>query len=120
MKNFKDVYKFPFKHSEWGGNWYYDANDNFIFQLEVRQSDSSKEKLTMILNKEMKADIPFVAEVDNGNIYLVDKDGFKMHFITIRGWGNLTGSGGMRLSDNDAANIQNTLADYIVETLNNR
>ena len=35
--------------------------------------------------------------------------------ILIRGWGNLTGAGAHNLSVEEAANIQDTFADFIVE-----
>ena len=38
----------------------------------------------------------------------------------IRGWGNLTGAGAHNLSVEEAANIQDTFADFIVERLNFR
>jgi len=40
--------------------------------------------------------------------------------ILIRGWGNLTGTGAHNLKEEEAANIQDTFAEYIVEQLNRR
>ncbi len=40
------------------------------------------------------------------------------HLILIRGWGYLTGTGGLNLSDKEALEIQDSLAEYIIEKLN--
>lgn len=42
----------------------------------------------------------------------------KKHIMLIRGWGHLTGTGGLHLKDEDAAKIQDDFGQYIVETLN--
>jgi hypothetical protein len=39
--------------------------------------------------------------------------------FTIRGWGHLTSPGGRNLSMDEAANIQDDFAQWILETLNN-
>ena len=38
--------------------------------------------------------------------------------IDIRGWGNLTGTGGYNLSEESAMIVQDTLAEYIIQRLN--
>ena len=38
--------------------------------------------------------------------------------MLIRGWGHLTGTGGLHLSESAAAKIQDDFGQYIVETLN--
>ena len=50
--------------------------------------------------------------------FILDNDHNKL--ILIRGWGNLTGIGAHNLSVEEAANIQDTFADFIVERLNFR
>ena len=42
----------------------------------------------------------------------------KKHIMLIRGWGHLTGTGGLHLKDEAAAKIQDDFGQYIVETLN--
>jgi hypothetical protein len=38
-------------------------------------------------------------------------------FISIRGWGNLTGTGGYKFSDEKASKIQDDFANWLVERL---
>lgn len=53
---------------------------------------------------------------DNSTIY-VDIDGEDKEFIIVRGWGNLTGTGGLNLPEKEAAEIQDAFGNYIVESL---
>ena len=43
-----------------------------------------------------------------------------MPFILIRGWGYLTGTGGLNLSSEKAIEVQNSLGEYLAEQLNKR
>lgn len=49
---------------------------------------------------------------ENSIIYFKDKV-----FIVIRGWGHLTGIGGLHLPEQEAAKIQDDFANYIVKQL---
>lgn len=46
--------------------------------------------------------------------------GQEVKLFRMRGWGMLTGVGGYHLSEDKAAEIQDTFADYCVEMLNKK
>jgi hypothetical protein len=107
---FIDLYKFPF-HIEKYGSWVYDAESNFIFQFEFR-NEETRNKVIDILNGDCKEYKKQVIENRQGEIFINGNN-----FITIRGWGNLTGCGALNLNGDYAAKIQDTLAEYIVTTI---
>jgi hypothetical protein len=119
---YTDIYQFPL-HKPKYGSWVYDEKGNFVFQFE-RQYDEKGEYQdgwidfeNKILNK-LNGDKSIVFDEDFtfNNIEIYYKG---LHIITIRGWGNLTGTGAHNLSSENAANIQDTFRDFIIETLNN-
>lgn len=123
MKTFKDVYDFPFKLDSYIG-WVYDANENFAFEFEIASKEARKKFLNVInsTTREVSQHAGHFYHKDgyiyNGN--LQDSNDNDIAIILIRGWGNLTGTGGMNLPAEEAANIQNTLAEYIVRQLNKK
>ena len=50
-------------------------------------------------------------------IYHVSPEGIKHEFIIIRGWGGLTGVGGMTLEPEIAIQMQNDFAQFIIDKL---
>lgn len=128
MKTFKDIYEFPLHVT---GTWIYDNKSQFVAQFE-RQYDNkgNHDKLWMQFEKKIlnclnglgehpiTIDSKFVYDKNNQHIYLDDGEN-KIYVITIRGWGNLTGIGGNNLSADEAANIQDTFAEFIINKLNN-
>jgi hypothetical protein len=107
---FKDLYQFPFHQAKYG-TWVYDLNSNFIFQFEKVDKDS-REKFIQIMNDELTEYKRQDVTSKDGDIFIDGK-----HFITIRGWGNLTGGGAYNLDGDYAAKIQDTLLEYIVEKI---
>lgn len=115
MKTFKEVYKMPFEKPDMTG-WVYDQARNFCFQLNFINEEKEQKIIEVInggTNLQNKG-IHFYN--NNGNIYN-DKGA---HVITIRGWGNSTSPNCFAFSDEEAYNIQDTLAEYIIERLNFR
>lgn len=56
---------------------------------------------------------------DNGDIFAFSSIAKKKkHIMMIRGWGHLTGTGGLNLSNEEATHIQDEFGKYIVEVLN--
>ena len=108
---FRDLYTFPFHQCKYS-SWVYDADSNFIFQFEFKDMDT-REKTIQILNGELTEYKRQNITSDCGEIFVDDKP-----YILIRGWGNLTGTGGYNLDGEYAGRIQDTLAEYIVEKLN--
>lgn len=128
MKTYKDIYKFPL-HKWDGASFVSDSANNFVFQFEPKFNDKgdyqegwldTEEKIMNCLNgvyQFANKDLSFYH--NEGQIFAKEKQ-HELHVITIRGWGNLTGTGAHNLKAEEAANIQDTFAEYIVEQLNKR
>ena len=115
MKTYSDIYKFPL-HIQKYSSWVWDEADNFVFQFEFRDAEK-RELLVKVINGECNlTNTSLVFHHKDGYILTQDND----QVILIRGWGGLTGIGGHNLEQVEAANIQDTFADYIVERLNYR
>lgn len=113
MKTYKDVYQFPLEESH---GWIYDQKRNFVFQFMIDDEKKEQKILDVINGKENFKNLDLVFKHEQGQIF--DKSGLPI--ILIRGWGNLTGTGAMNLSVEEASNIQDTFANFIVERLNYR
>jgi lipopolysaccharide export LptBFGC system permease protein LptF len=113
MKTYKDVYQLPLEENH---GWIYDQKNNFVFQFMIDDEKTEQKILDVINGKENFKNLDLVFKHEQGQI--VDKSGLPI--ILIRGWGNLTGTGAMNLSVEEASNIQDTFADFIVERLNYR
>lgn len=111
--SFKDLYTSPFK--SYGYSQVYDNNDNFIFQFEIDNKET-RQKCLDIINGDIIPTKENSFTHKGGTIYLV-KDEDNIPLISIRGWGNLTGTGGYNLDDDYACEIQDTLAEHIVDKL---
>lgn len=113
MKNWKDIYKLPLIPDDII-SWVWDSNDNFVFQFVI-EDESSIKNIIEILNGNNDNKIKDNT-FSHKNGYILDKNENKI--ILIRGWGNLTGIGSHNLKEREAANIQDTFAEYIVNELN--
>ena len=112
MKKWNDIYELPLRQDEYG-SWVYDNKSNFVFQFE-KVSESNRKDILDILNgvrEPESIDHTFTYE----DRYIV-MDG-EREIILIRGWGNLTGTGAHNLPTEEAANIQDTFAAWIIEKL---
>lgn len=115
MKTYKEVYQLPLRLSKYG-SWVYDKKNNFVFQFQIENEEKCQLLLDVINEKKILHNTDAVFYHKDGYI-LTDKG---VEVILIRGWGNLTGVGAMNLSGEEAANIQDTFAKFIVEQLNKR
>jgi hypothetical protein len=129
MKTYKDVYQFPLHLTN---TWIFDNKNQFVAQFE-RQYDNKGNYDNLWMEFEFKIlnclngvgkhpyliDSVFEYDVNNQHIYLNDGE-TKTLIITIRGFGNLAGQRGHNLSNKEAANIQDTFAEFIVNKLNNK
>jgi hypothetical protein len=113
MKTYKDVYELPLEDIH---GWIYDQKRNFVFQFMIDDEKTEQKILDVINGKENFKNLDLLFKHEQGKI--VDK--FGSPIILIRGWGNLTGIGAMNLSVEEASNIQDTFANFIVERLNFR
>ncbi len=113
MKTYTDVYQLPLEENH---GWIYDQKGNFVFQFMIDDEKTERKILNVINGEENFKNLDLVFKHEKGQI--VDKSGLPI--ILIRGWGNLTGIGAMNLSVEEASNIQDTFASFIVERLNYR
>ena len=120
MKAFKDLilYELPFKKSNLL-SWVYDKNDNFIFQFDTEDKSLIDYTIKKLNGENIEPKTKYkLIEVSTIEIQIKIEDKEPESFITIRGWGNLTGIGGYNLSSDKAIEIQKSLYDYIIERLN--
>lgn len=124
-----NFYTRPFRQAKYG-SWVYDAKGNFIFQFDEENEFDDKGNYTFgikefrqrviqslnCLNHEFIDNCEFTIN-SNSEIEIL-KDG-KL-FITIRGWGNLTGIGGFNFPAEKASKIQDDLRDWIIYKLNKK
>jgi hypothetical protein len=103
-------YTRPFKMYEYGRQ-VYDAKDNFVFEFEKGVSKELQQEVIFSLNaldnepiNELKLSFLDAIKILN--------DG--QEFICIRGWGNLTGTGGYHFSEVKAIKIQDDFKNWIV------
>lgn len=115
MKSYKDVYQLPLRQDKYS-SWVYDNKGNFVFQFEINNKQNRSDLLDTINGNKYLTNPDLVFKHDKGLIV----DNNNTTIILIRGWGNLTGSGAMNLSAEEAANIQDTFAEFIVSKLNQR
>lgn len=118
MKTFRHVYRHPFKATDL---WVYDANGIFMFEFsdEPPVSQSFVNTLVDVINGKSVLTEEFTVHYDRDHTCIIDNN-YDTVLIDIRGWGYLTGTGGLNLPEEEAINIQDTLAEYIVKQLNRR
>ena len=115
--DWKEVYKLPFKYDDYNYVWADNGTMTLTFDIDYCEEDK-RDVILKVVNKlngdssikfknkfELKDDIEFY--YDNEFVF------------TIRGWGHLTSPGGRNLSMDEAANIQDDFAQWILKTLNN-
>jgi len=106
-------------------NRVYDAKDNFVFQFDSKFDDKgSYVEGEIELQKEVIFSLNALDNepIDglNLSIYTDDKTMILnngLAFITIRGWGNLTGIGGYKFDSEKASKIQDDFRDWIIYKL---
>jgi len=112
MKPWQEVFKPPFVQWE-GISYVFDSQDTFVFQFITTNEDYQKICLEIINGTSSKR-IQTPLEYKSG--YIQDLEGRKL--ILLRGWGHLTGVGGLNLPDEEARSIQDGFAKYLLEKLN--
>jgi hypothetical protein len=110
----KYEFKPPFRVCKFS-DWIYDANDNFCCQF---MADLPTEKI-----QAFRDIVNGVTKPQNENTYVFNENKGVItingkNLILIRGWGFLTGVGGLNLPDDEAFAIQNKLGRYLTEKLN--
>ena len=122
-----NFYKQPFHRAKYG-TWVYDIQGNFVFQFErdydnkgnyIKGQLELEDEVISSLNSEEHKPISLLKL----RIYKDDPNQIlnnELEFITIRGWGNLTGVGAHNLPAEQAAKIQDDFANWIIWKLLNK
>lgn len=112
MRYFEKYFKLPFRLDNFG-DYVFDTNERMVFTF-AEDVEVQKDLVKKINGEDVNIDVelnllyePSLAVILNG----IDL------FIDIRGWGYLTGTGGLNLPDEQAQKIQDDLAEYIIEKL---
>ena len=120
-----NFYTRPFHQEKYSG-WVYDAKDNFVFQFEGDYDEKGNYKEGY---RELTENIIFsLNDVDHKpleNLELELKNNIELYkddklFITIRGWGGLTGIGGHNFSSEKASKIQDDFVKYFIYNVCNK
>lgn len=113
--DWKDVYKFPLYMWENFEVKVFTKEDQMAFDWMGNFTSECKKKIISIINGEQKP--PHRDKFYRDGIVIYHK-GLEKPILRIRGWGYLTGVGGLRLSEDEAIRIQNEFGDYIIKQLN--
>jgi len=107
---FEKAFTPPFKTVKYG-SWIEDSKGEMCMQFRISDPKDRQELLIAINTSYVQtkfSDISYeLGFIRHSNTQLIE----------IRGWGYLTGSGGLKISDTEAADIQDDLGNYIVEQL---
>tara|TARA_R110002124_G_scaffold286593_1_gene467970 strand:- start:639 stop:977 length:339 start_codon:yes stop_codon:yes gene_type:complete len=110
MKNYKDYYKLPL-HTDKYGSYVWAENGTMAMQFNSKVDKKDRNKIVEKLNGNNDLKIPNIKK-DGVDFY--DGDNY---IFCVRGWGGLTGTGALNLSQDKAAKIQDDFCDFIEETL---
>ena len=116
IMDFKDIFKAPFSTDDYG-LYIYDKDSNICLDYYSNRIDYNPDitkQLCALLNEESKAFEHKIKEViKNANdCFIMLENG---DTITVRGWGYLTGV--KHLSNKDAATVQDSFLDWVVNKI---
>jgi hypothetical protein len=94
------------------GHMAFDFALKWLYPDCVEISEDKQQLIVDILNGKTESDLNLSLSYSNGIIYAQERE-----FIIIRGWGHLTGGGGLGLSQEVAALIQDQFALYIINKI---
>lgn len=115
--SWKDIYRLPLKTDEFG--WHYVFSDNGVMAMTF-DFDIKDEKLVdgivgCLNGKHGNTVRPGEWNTKGCDVYC--GDGF---VFSVRGWGHLTGCGGLNLPHGKAVEIQDGFVEYILGKLNEK
>lgn len=116
ITTFEDVYKKPFRADEYG-SYVWSSNGVMTFSSCDNANLPFMKRVCRILNGEIKADFPHKFEASKDNTAILYNG--ELVFL-VRGWGHLTGFGGLNLNPKIAANIQDEFIKHVIKTLNGK
>lgn len=122
----RDVYKPPFHLMKYSSSWLNSSNGTQSITFNTDLVYDNKPFIDYIIaklngEKEIKSDIDrskYVYGLDIGEIF-VENESLKQKIGIIRGWGHLIGCGALNLDPDHAAKIQDSFAQWVIDTLNN-
>lgn len=117
--NWQDVYKLPL-HNFGPVKAFSDNSVMSYDYLDWRQPQEYYDHIVAIINGDIESDSMCQFINEGCIIFKVNPDGNKIPILRIRGWGHLTGVGGLHLPSEKAAKIQDSFVNYIVERLNSK
>jgi len=112
MKTWQDVWTPAFRKDNYS-DWVLDSKGHFVFQFEQARPEEEVKIINLINGIKEE---PFKEKLTYRNTLIQDQQGRAL--LMLRGWGYLTGIGGLKLSDKEAAHIQDTFGAYILSKLN--
>ena len=116
---FKEVYKFPLKVDDYCPIITWTVDNQRAFDWCVDVSPEKQQELIGMINGTKQHQFKHKFYREGIEIYS-DNPIFKGPILRIRGWGYLTGIGGLHLPQEEAIKLQNEFGDYIVEQLNKK
>lgn len=118
IKSFKDVWQMPFKNAY--NAYIFDSKGKMAFTI-LTEDESLIERIVSVLNGEVGVKQFLKVGTDKDKQYIAVSDDIDTKRIKpqllVRGWGYLTGVGGLHLDADQAIALQNELVDYCVSKL---
>ena len=114
----QDVYKLPLKVDEYCPIITWTADKQRAFDWCVDIPLDKKQELIDVLNNTVQRSFKYKFYQEGIEIYSDNPIFEGEPVLLIRGWGYLTGPGGLHLPQEEAIRIQDEFGDYIVEQLN--
>lgn len=111
--DWRKVYQLPFI-SDGTYVWADNETMTFTFDFDFAEKSNFVDNIVKKLNGD--SNIKFDKKFTLRNY--IDFDYGEEYAFCIRGWGVLTCNGGFNLSQNEAENVQNDFAKWVLETLN--
>ena len=116
--NWRDCYKLPLKVDEYCDFITWTADKQRAFDWCVDIPLDKKQELIDVLNNTVQRSFKYKFYQEGIEIYSDNPIFEGEPVLLIRGWGYLTGVGGLHLPQEEAIRIQDEFGDYIVEQLN--
>jgi hypothetical protein len=120
--HFKKPFKLPLENSGYGKvftkdyHMAFDFPSKFLYPEAFFINKDDQQKVVDLINGKYKdsSDKSFTYDKEQGVILCEGKE-----FIIIRGWGYLTGGGGLSLEAEKASKIQDDFAEFIISRIKN-
>lgn len=113
--HWNDIYKLPLHADHYGSYaWTPDGTMALDFEFDVPGWEEIREDVIAVINGKKESSTKGKWYVANAIDFFLDG----VYMFCVRGWGHLTGTGAMRLSEESASRIQDEFVKYILSRLN--